>query len=148
TATRAGAVWQIAADEVVRFARQRNLPLPLVPRDRVLALLAPREHAFMLPTPGDTLIGRADEVASLVTLLEDPEVARVTLTGPGGVGKTRLALAVAEAMQGRLKDGVVFVDLSAVTRPSGAVPAIAQALGLREVAGQDQQRQITDFLRT
>jgi non-specific serine/threonine protein kinase len=88
------------------------------------------------------------EVAAITTLLEDPAVSLVTLTGAGGIGKTRLALAVAEDLQGRLADGAIFVDLSAVMHVPDAVPAIAQALGLREMAGQDQLRQIAGFLQS
>jgi predicted ATPase/DNA-binding CsgD family transcriptional regulator len=147
-AVRHGAAWHISGDEVVRFARQRNLPLPLVPRERVVAFPAPSDFASVLPTPSSELIGRDTEVAHLITLLADPATWLVTLTGPGGIGKTRLALAAAEAMRDRMPDGAIFVDLSAVTRPADAIPAIAQALGLRERAGQDQRRQIADFLRS
>ncbi len=147
-ATRHGAKWHISGDEVVRFARQRNLPLPLVPRERVVAFPAPPDLTSVLPTPSSELIGRDTEVAQLIILLADPATWLVTLTGPGGIGKTRLALAAAEAMRDRMPDGAIFVDLSAVTRPADAIPAIAQALGLRERAGQDQRRQIAGFLRT
>jgi non-specific serine/threonine protein kinase len=148
TATRQGAAWHIVVDDVVRFARQRNLPLPLVHRARVIALPAPPDLASELPTPSSELIGRDAEVARLITLLEDPATWLVTLTGPGGIGKTRLALAAAEAMQDRLPGGAIFVDLSAVMRASDAIPAIAQALRLRELVGQDQRSQIAGFLRT
>ena len=147
-ASRQGAAWHIVDDELVRFARQRNLPLPLVPRERSVPHLAPVAPASALPTPSSELIGRDAEVARLITLLEDPATWLVTLTGPGGIGKTRLALAAAEAMQDRLTDGAIFVDLSGVVRAADTVPAIAQALGLREIAGQDQRSQIASFLRT
>jgi excisionase family DNA binding protein len=147
-ATREGVAWRIDGDDLARFARHRNLPLPLVRRERIAALPAPHEFASALPAPRTTLIGRDAEVDRLITLLEDPEVWLVTLTGPGGVGKTRLALAAAAAMQDRLADGVVFVDLAAVTRPSNAVPAIAQALGLRELGSQDRRSQVAAFLRS
>ena len=147
-ATRQGAAWHIHVDEVVRLARQWNLPLRLVPRARVVALPAPAEFASDLPRPTSALIGRDAELERLITLLEDPAISLVTLTGPGGIGKTRLALAAAEAMQDRTPDGAIFIDLSAVTKANDTVPAIAQALGLRELAGQDQRRQIAAFLRT
>ena len=143
---REGAIWPTATDESGLHPPRQRLLQPLVPRDRAIALLAPRFPASMLPRPGATLVGRSVEVARLIALLEDPALGLVTLTGPGGVGKTRLALAAAEAMQDRLRDGAVFVDLSAVFRPEDVVPAIAQALGLRELAGQDRQGQIAAFL--
>jgi predicted ATPase len=131
-----------------RSREDRNEPLPLVPRARVVALPAPPDLASGVPTPSSELIGRDAEVARLITLLEEPATWLVTLTGPGGIGKTRLALAVAEAMQDRLPDGAIFIDLSAVMKAADTVPAVAQALGLREIAGQDQRSQIASFLRT
>ena len=147
-ATRQGAAWHIQGDEVVRFARQRSLPLPLVPRGRVVAFPAPTDLASVLPRPSSELIGRDAELERLITLLEDPAISLVTLTGPGGIGKTRLALAAAAAMQDRLPDGAIFIDLSGVMTATDTVPAIAQALGLRERMGQDQWSQIAGYLRT
>ncbi len=146
-ATRQDATLRIQGGEVVRFARQQNLPLPLVPRSRIVPLPAIDDLASELPTPGASLVGRDTEVARLITLLEDPAIGLVTLTGPGGIGKTRLAVAAAEAIQGRFADGARFIDLSGVTRAADAIPAIAQVLGLRETAGQDQVSQIATFLR-
>ncbi|MFN8678168.1 MAG: LuxR C-terminal-related transcriptional regulator [Thermomicrobiales bacterium] len=140
--------WLISVDDLLRFTRQKNLPLPLVPWERDGIFEFPRSSGGDLPTPRAALIGREAEVAAVRTQLEDPTVRLVTLTGAGGIGKTRLALAVAEAMRGQLADGVIFVDLSAVRHAPGAVPAIAQALGLREIAGQDQLHQIVGFLRS
>lgn len=113
----------------------------------VVALPAPSDLAPAVPTPNTALIGRDAEVARLIALLEDQATRLVTLTGPGGIGKTRLALAAAAAMQDRLPDGAIFIDLSAVTRAADAVPAMAQALGLRERAEQRQLSQIVSFLR-
>ena len=71
-----------------------------------------------LPVPLDALIGREEETAYLLTLLRDPQTRLVTLTGPGGVGKTRLALAVAERVAADFTDGVVFVRPCLVARSS------------------------------
>ncbi len=71
----------------------------------------------------------------------------LTLTGPGGVGKTRLALAVAEHVAGDFADGVVLVELAPL-RDAALVPsAVAQALGVREVAGQPLPELIAEHLR-
>jgi predicted ATPase/DNA-binding CsgD family transcriptional regulator len=140
--------WLIPVDDLLRFTRQNNLPLPLLPWERDGIRVLPGDTSIGLPAPRESLIGREAEVAALITLLEDPAVSLVTLTGPGGIGKTRLALAAAQAMQDGLADGAIFVDLSAVTRVPDAVTAIAQALGLREMAGQDQLRQIVGFLQS
>lgn len=141
-------VWQVAVDDVMSYARQQNLPLPLLPWERGGISTLPQALSMGLPTPREALIGRESDISDIISLLENSAVRVVTLTGPGGIGKTRLALAVAEAMQARLTDGAIFVDLSTVTRADDVVPAIAQAIGLREVAGQDQIRQIARFLRS
>jgi predicted ATPase/transcriptional regulator with XRE-family HTH domain len=85
-----------------------------------------------LPVPLDALIGREREVAAVVSLFHDPSVRLVTLTGPGGVGKTRLALQVAANLQRAFPGGVGFVPLAAIREATLVLPAIAQALGVRE----------------
>lgn len=77
-------------------------------------------------------IGRADDVAALAGLLADPGVRVVTLTGPGGVGKTHLALEVAAAVQERYDGGALFVPLAAVTDPALLHGALAAALCVEE----------------
>ena len=74
-----------------------------------------------LPIPRTRLIGREDEIASARTFLIEEAVPLLTLTGPGGVGKTRLALAIAQDVMTHFTDGVVWVDLAPVT-DSALVP--------------------------
>ena len=83
-----------------------------------------------LPRPPTPLIGRDGEMRELVALLSTGEVRLVTLTGPGGSGKTRLAVGVADLVSGRFPDGVYFVDLAAVTDSDVMWTTIAEALGL------------------
>jgi class 3 adenylate cyclase len=86
-----------------------------------------------LPLQLTSFLGREQEVAELLALLRTARL--VTLTGPGGTGKTRLALQVAAQLLTAFPDGVFFVDLAPVTDPALVPSAIAQALGLREVPG-------------
>jgi predicted ATPase/DNA-binding XRE family transcriptional regulator len=97
-----------------------------------------------LRTPLTRLIGREAELAVLRTALADDEIRLLTLTGPGGVGKTRLAIEVAGGLHGIFPSGIVFVDLSPLTNPDLVVPTIAAALGIREYA----RRRLIETLAT
>lgn len=87
-----------------------------------------------LPIAPTSLVGRVAEVATLRSYLSK-QVRLLTLTGPGGVGKTRLALEVAAAVAAEYADGVVAVMLAPVQQPGLVLTAIAQTLGVRETAG-------------
>jgi predicted ATPase/DNA-binding XRE family transcriptional regulator len=89
-----------------------------------------------LPPALTRLIGREDEVAALRATLHDESVRLLTLTGPGGVGKTRLAIAAALAVAAEFRDGVVAVELATITDPALVLPAIARALDIRETLGR------------
>lgn len=80
------------------------------------------------------LIGREREIAALTALLQQPAPRLVTVTGPGGVGKTRLAIAVAEAMASTFLDGVVFVPLAAIGNPAQVFTSMARAFDIREMS--------------
>jgi predicted ATPase/DNA-binding XRE family transcriptional regulator len=92
-------------------------------------------HPRRLPVPPTRLVGREGEVANLVALLRRPDVRLVTLIGPGGVGKTRLALAVAEELAADFSDGAVWVEVAAAREPALVIAAVAHALGIRESGG-------------
>jgi predicted ATPase/DNA-binding CsgD family transcriptional regulator len=86
----------------------------------------------LLPAQLTPLLGRDEAVASVCALLQRQDVRLLTLTGPGGIGKTRLALQVARELLPSFADGVFFVPLAPVSDPEQVMPALAQALGLRE----------------
>src|SRR5713226_9585362 len=91
-----------------------------------------RSSTHNLPAQLTPLIGREQEVAATCTLLRRPDVRLVTLTGTGGVGKTRLALQVATDLLDDFTDGVSFIPLAPISDHDLVVSAIAQALGIKE----------------
>jgi predicted ATPase/class 3 adenylate cyclase len=95
------------------------------------------------PTP---FLGREQHVAEIVALLRRDDVQLVTLVGPGGTGKTRLALQAAAELLGDFRDGVFFVSLAPVTDPALVQSAIATALGLREEGRQPLADRLRDVV--
>jgi predicted ATPase/DNA-binding CsgD family transcriptional regulator len=89
----------------------------------------PASHST-IPIPPTPLIGREEIVAAALSLLRDPQIRLVTLTGPGGVGKTRLALELAHALRPTLTHGALFIPLETVAHPDLVPAAFAQALGV------------------
>ena len=97
-----------------------------------------------LPHQFTTFVGRKPEIAALKRLLGTHRL--VTITGPGGVGKTRLTLEVAEAARAAFRDGVFFVDLARVQDPSSVNLAIAAALDRRGHPGKRSDEELYDYL--
>ena len=97
---------------------------PAAPAREQAASAPPRN----LPAQTTSFVGREREISAVTSLLLQPETRLVTLTGPGGVGKTRLAIEIAERSSEAFPDGVIFVDFSAVARSNLVLPAIGRTL--------------------
>jgi predicted ATPase/ATP/maltotriose-dependent transcriptional regulator MalT len=110
------------------------------------ALLSPEadelQHAHMLD-----IIGREQETRAACSILLQPEVRLLTITGPGGVGKTRFALHVAKVLADRFADGVYSVSLAPITDPALVITAIAQVFGFVKAGDEPLFSRLTRFLR-
>jgi predicted ATPase len=100
-----------------------------------------------VPAPLNALIGREAELAELGTFLADPGCRLVTLVGPGGIGKTRVALQAATDNRAMFHDGAAFVSLAAVEQATVVAPAILLALGVPLHGQRDPFDQLRDVLR-
>jgi predicted ATPase/DNA-binding CsgD family transcriptional regulator len=120
-------------------SRSRSVPIPLHPNDER------RPHAAVLPQPLTSFVGRARETAACDALLRRADVRLVTLTGPGGAGKTRLAIEVGWGAAD-VFEAVWFVELAAIHDPALVVPTIAQALVVRETGGQPLFERLAVFV--
>jgi predicted ATPase/DNA-binding SARP family transcriptional activator len=111
------------------------------------ALRFPRLVPENVPTPPDRLIGRLRELEEIRALFADPNRRLVTLTGPGGSGKTRLALEIAARLREEGTRPSYFVDLAPLSDPQLVLQAVARLLGVEERAGASPQETIPEFVR-
>jgi predicted ATPase len=131
-----------AAFSYQKFATADDLR-ELIPRDLVLLISerfetaeeARSAPAASVPAPPTSFVGRAAELGQLKELLSREDARLVTLSGPAGIGKTRLAIEGARRFAERYPDGVVFVPLEGIADAALVVPSIAAAIGIREVGG-------------
>ncbi|MBA3451292.1 MAG: protein kinase, partial [Chloroflexia bacterium] len=116
-------------------------PIPLRPLDEEPIVTA---H---LPRPLTSFIGREREIAAVISRLRGEHIRLLTLTGPGGVGKTRLAIRAAAEVVDAFSDGVWFVALAMVRNPALVSTTIARALNVREAGTRTSEEGVRDFLR-
>jgi predicted ATPase/transcriptional regulator with XRE-family HTH domain len=99
-----------------------------------------------LPYQSTPLLGRETELAALEKLLADPQCRLLTITGLGGIGKTRLAIELASSQQGLFPGGVYYIPLDSLNSPEFVVPAIAEGLGFYFMGTANPQEQLLDYL--
>lgn len=134
-----------AAETNELYTRIRDDTMPRASNADPLALPARRPHN--LPHPPTPFVGRTAELATLAQRLTDPACRLLTLLGPGGIGKTRLALQATTEQRDAFADGVAFVPLAGVNSADGLAPAIAAALNLSLGSHDDPARQLLHALR-
>jgi predicted ATPase/class 3 adenylate cyclase len=131
--------------DLVKPERVWQVVAPGLPADFPPLVTLSSPHTNLVPQP-TALIGRAREVAEVRALLGGDQTRLVTLTGPGGTGKTRLALQIAGDLLETTPDGVYVVDLSSVTDAALMPPVIAAVLGLREEGSRDLRETLLAYL--
>ena len=134
------------------YHRLKDLPAP----EHLFQLLAPGLRTEFpplrslnrsnLPTPANPLVGRSSDVPNALARLARPEVRILTMLGPGGAGKTRLAIEVAAEAAGRYRDGVWLVLLAPLQEPELMVSEIARVLDVEPTAGEPIERALTTTL--
>jgi predicted ATPase len=125
----------------------RELERAILRQDPSLDLPADAGREAHLPRPATRLVGRRLDVASACALLSEPDIRLLTLTGAGGVGKTRLAIEVAAELSSELEHGAVFVDLAPLTDAAQVEPTVAAVLGVVAQPGRTAREQLVARLR-
>ncbi len=126
---------------------REQMALPDKPRFETSTSDKTAVHRHNLPPQTMPCIGREAELATLTEFVGDPQKRLISIVGPGGMGKTRLALALAEQQVGRFSYGVYFAPLAAAATRADMVNAIAEAVELNFYTGGNPEQQLLDFLR-
>jgi len=148
-----------AAANLKQYFKLFDLPMPgeasqlsvdsqagTVSKNEVPRSFSSQKPQHNLPSSPTNFIGRAAEMAELTELLQRPSVRLVSLTGPGGTGKTRLSLEVGRALINQFSHGVYFIDLAQDTDTSLVTSTIAHTLGIREGGGKAPLEILKDYL--
>lgn len=137
-----------AYEQLLRLEVQAAAPLTSTrPQHQPIVAASPAPVALPLPAQSTQFIGRDAELAEIERLLMDPDCRLLTLIGPGGIGKTRLALQAAGKLVGNFAQGVAFVGLAAAQQIDQLFPALATALNFMLAGMASPQEQMYDFLR-
>ena len=137
---------------LVEAIRTHTLPPPGTPAADPLTVPMPPRKRHNLPAQLTPFVGREQELAALAGLLADPAGRLITILGPGGMGKSRLALAAAEWQRAmdRFPAGVFWLPLAPLSEPGHIIPALAAALDFplqaEDAAGRSAQKQLLDYL--
>lgn len=133
------------ARRLFRMSGSRAPHPPLTPRPAA-ASSYPSEPVSNLPAASTPFLGREAELAALAQLLDNPACRLLTIVGPGGIGKTRLAIEAAGNARDRFAEGMFFVSLAGTGSPEFLVPVIAQAVGLNFAGPTDPHSQLINYL--
>jgi predicted ATPase/DNA-binding NarL/FixJ family response regulator len=117
---------------------------PQQPSNQLIETPTPNHNLPASPTP---LVGREEELASVVQMLRRPDVRLLTLIGPPGIGKTRLSIQAASTLLDTFPHGLFFVPLAPITDPDLVIPTIAQVVGAKEVSGQPLLKTLQAYLK-
>jgi predicted ATPase/DNA-binding SARP family transcriptional activator len=139
---------EVETESLYQVIMRGEFPGEQPARPIVKSVAAPKLTAGNLPKPSTPFIGRNDELRKVEKLLCDPNIRLLTLTGPGGTGKTRLSIQVAAEVQGSFAEGAWFIPLVGVQSPQGITLAIAKGLDFSFYRGEHTPlQQLQDYLR-
>jgi predicted ATPase len=133
--------------EELRERIGNDLALLLTERFTASQEKRPRPGIAQLPLPRSRLVDRENERLQVKALLSRDDIGLVTLTGPPGVGKTRLALQAAADMASQFEDGTVFISLALIRDPTLVAPTLARSLGISQNTNESIEEQLLEYLQ-